>query len=227
VLDRPGSIVLAWAVGWAGALGVLSLWFAAVPPSLAAIHLPAWVVVGALAFGLPAFVAARRAGSPAPVGEALAWTVVFAIGVVIVRAVLVDWNVAEPGEINAVTIDPSRRRTYYQTPRFPPELVLTVVSMVSGALVAGTASGLLRRAGPLRTVGLALTSVVAVLCAGFALVVPGPIVLHVLIGGAESVGHGALAAVVAMPAAGAISGVVGGAVVEWLSTLTHPSRHAP
>jgi hypothetical protein len=66
MLDRPGSIVLAWAVGWGGAVVVLALWFAAVPPSLAAIHLPTWVVVGVLAFGLPAFVAARRAGHRHP-----------------------------------------------------------------------------------------------------------------------------------------------------------------
>jgi hypothetical protein len=96
MLDRPGSIVLAWAVGWGGAVVVLALWFAAVPPSLAAIHLPAWVVVGVLAFGLPAFVAARRAGSPASVGEAVAWTVVFAVGAVIVRAVLGHGALATP-----------------------------------------------------------------------------------------------------------------------------------
>lgn len=216
MLERAGSIVVAWAAGWAAAVVVLATWFTfAGSPGLRTIHLPAWILAGGLAFGFPAFVAARRAGAPWPLAEALVWTSTCALAIVVVRSVLIDWYVAEPGEVNAVTIEPGQRASY-RTPMLPPGMVLMISVVVGGGVIAGGATGLLRKTGALRLVALAAASAGALLCGAFCLIVVAPIVMHVAVGGAEWLGQDALAAMVTLPAVGAIGGAGAGTIMEWL-----------
>lgn len=216
MFERAGSIVVAWAAGWAAAVVLLATWFSVGgSPDLSPVHLPAWILAGSLAFGFPAFVAGRRAAAPRPFVEALAWTTTCALAIVVVRSVLIDWYVPEPGEVNAVTIEPGRGVSY-RSPILPPEMVLLISVVVGGGFVAGGATGLLRKAGALRLVALAAASAGALLSAAFCLIVVAPIVVHIAVGGAEWLGQDALAAMVALPAIGAIGGAGAGTIMESL-----------
>ena len=136
--------VIAWGVGWAaGLVAVGAAVFAAqwrVPWVLCSLML----VVGALSFGLPARLNAKRRGSKRANAEAAVWVIGFWLaGCALLYSFGPPGQLASETDVNLVTTEEIRRRNQRsEEPRFSPDTVAAFFVVAGFGFAGGFLSSL-------------------------------------------------------------------------------------
>lgn len=213
--------VIAWGVGWAAGIVVVG---AAV---LAAQWRVPWVlyslvlVIGALSFGLPARLNAKRRGRKRANAEAAVWIIGFWLaGCALLYSFGPPGQLASETDVNLVTTEEIRQRNQRsEGPHFPPDAVAAFCVIAGFGFAGGSLSSLIGSAssGQRRWMAALQRGVRATVAVPVGVVV-GVIAIPILgqvLSGPEAPGPELLGLLVGLLAGGFAGGVAMGAILEY------------
>jgi hypothetical protein len=187
-----------------------------------AVRYPLLLVVGALAFGLPTLLSARRRGSGLASAEAIVWAIGFVIAAVTLTAALTTASdLASPGDVNAVTTaDMQRRNEYFRTWHYPRAAVLVVevgggfafaCGFITGVLSQPSRNGVARLAS---SAAFGIVTVVAIFLGLLLFVLGGPFFAQILSWAPALLGWRVFGFALGFALSGFAAGCCMGAIVE-------------
>jgi hypothetical protein len=216
---------MAWGSGWCVGVVGASIGLALSVSGASWILYPLVPVVGAISFGFPSYVGARRARACHPIAQAIIWIIGFtAAALVLAQFYVASTRLASPGDLNINTTETMRRRVDY-IGRFghPPEVVFAaafvLAVLVAFAAGCGFLSGLTATSSArgfndtVRALVFGGATCVAVFTGLLLLVVGGPYLVH-LMSVSRNPRLELAGFVLGVVASGFVSGCASGAIVE-------------